>query len=269
MYREDYFPAALPAENKYIESMTKDTRKTILLIIARGWDSHQSELSLYPNLFRRLVDLSKAPLRVRTHNVIEEGEPEVKESDQAVIIGGSPHCLDENLPWMKTLKDFVRGVAETKTKMMGVCFGHQVIAEALGGKVERCSAGGELGEISIDLTELGKGDDMFRKFPTTFTALAAHRDVVTELPKGAEVLAKNTSNEYQALSMGDNIRSIQFHPEMTSGYFYDLIHRYKDTFKDLGLMKDEAHFEEMAKTLTQKDASSMSMRVLINFLEQL
>ncbi|MCK5611848.1 type 1 glutamine amidotransferase, partial [Candidatus Pacearchaeota archaeon] len=214
--------------------MTKDTRNTILLIIARGWNSHQSELSLYPNLFRRLVELSEAPLRIRTHNIIEEGEPEIEGADRAVIIGGSPHCLDEDLPWMRTLKDFVRKVAETKTKMMGVCFGHQVIVEALGGKVERCSVGGELGEVSIDLTELGKGDDVFRDFPTTFTALAAHRDVVTELPKGAEILAKNTSNEYQALSMGDNIRSIQFHPEMTSGYFYDLIHRYKDTFHQLG-----------------------------------
>ena len=267
MHRES--PSVISVENKEIEFMAQEVRDTILLIIARSWDSPESELSLYPTLFRRLADKTGKPLHIRVHNITEDPNIKLEVGDRAVIIGGSPHCLDENLPWMNTLKDFIRKVAETKVKMLGICFGHQIIAEAFGGKVEKCSVGGELGKISIDLTDLGKGDDMFKNLSTTFTTRAAHRDVVVEPPEGAQILAQNNSNEYQAFSIGPNIKTIQFHPEMTSDYFQTLIQNNKEALKEAGIIRDEDHFNEMLADASKKESSSMSMRVLINFLEQL
>lgn len=244
-------------------------RDSILLIIVRGWGSAAEELSLYPNVFKRLLEVADLPINIRVHNVTEDSEIMLLASDKAVVIGGSPHCLDEDLPWMRSLKKFIQKTAETKTKLLGICFGHQIISEALGGKVSQCQNGGELGIVGIELTEAGKLEPLFEELPGNFLSIAGHRDVVVKPPEGARILAKNQSNEYQALAIGDNIRTIQFHPEMTTDYLRGVIKRHKKLLTEMRLIKDNSGYQELIKSFNEKNSTYIGMKILMNFINNL
>lgn len=244
-------------------------RDTILFIIARGWSSSKEELTRFPDLLRKFINVKNLPLDIRVQIVTKDPDIKLLKTDKAVVIGGSPNCLDENLPWMRALKKFIKEVKSTDIKLLGICFGHQIIAEALGGKVGKCPKGGELGEVIVELTEEGKKDSVFNDISNNFTALSAHRDVVVQPPSGSVILAKNKSNEYQALSIGPNIRTIQFHPEMTTKYLRKIISTKKSLFEKLELIKSQKGYEDLLKSLSGKNSSYMSMRILMNFLREL
>lgn len=103
-----------------------------------------------------------------------------------------------------TLKQVERGVP-----VLAICFGHQLLGECLGARVEENPKGPEWGSISVAITE----DPLFEGLPPTLTVQASHRDILNGLPQGARLLASNENTEVQAYGWGDSLRAIQFHPE--------------------------------------------------------
>ena len=132
-----------------------------------------------------------------------------------VIVTGSPASTYDEEPWIIRGEDFLRRAADRSVPLYGVCFGHQLVAQAFGGRVEKCRHGWELGTVHLTLTDDGKGDPLFSDLPETFTAQMSHGDVVTELPSGATPLAQNEHSENQSFRLGDAIWGTQFHPEFT------------------------------------------------------
>ncbi|MBI4120715.1 MAG: type 1 glutamine amidotransferase [Parcubacteria group bacterium] len=135
-----------------------------------------------------------------------------------ILIGGSAHDPSEALlrPWMQRLKDTIRWVAETRIPMLGVCGGHEFIADALGGLVGENQSGREVGALPVSLTTAGRSDFLFDGLPDTFLAMQSHGHKVTVKPLGATVLAYSAMTDIQALGIGENIRTIQFHAEFSS-----------------------------------------------------
>lgn len=150
---------------------------------------------------------------VAIKNVFENEFPDKNEisSYSHVIVTGSRASVYDNMEWIKNLIDVVKILDKTDTRTLGVCFGFQIITEALGGEVKKSESFRE-GFETIELTNNGKKHFLFSGFPQRFMAYQSHGDAATKLPDNATILAKS-KNSIQAYSLR-NFRCVQFHPEI-------------------------------------------------------
>ncbi len=137
----------------------------------------------------------------------------------ALVITGSSHSVTERAPWMLRLEAYARGAIAQELPLFGICFGHQLVAQALGGAVERNPRGREIGTVLVRR----EGDDpLFASVPTELVVNATHVDSVTRLPEGARRLASSALEPTQAFAVGRSTRCVQFHPEFDG----DVMRRY-------------------------------------------
>lgn len=111
-------------------------------------------------------------------------------------------------------RNVVQYATDANLPILGVCFGHQIIAEMHGGMVSNDREQSKMGSYEVSLTEEGKRDPLFGDLPETFYAQYAHKDSVTNLPEGATLLASSPVCKFAALRYGENIYTMQFHPEV-------------------------------------------------------
>lgn len=130
-----------------------------------------------------------------------------------VIISGSPRDAWNDDPVNAHLMDVVRHCRDHSIPLLGVCYGHQILARALGGRVARHPAGLELGNTQVALTSAGQASPLFQGFPETFDVLSSHADAVLELPAGADLLVRGDFTEVQGFRWGERLFGVQFHPE--------------------------------------------------------
>jgi GMP synthase-like glutamine amidotransferase len=169
----------------------------------------------HPGIFR---DLMKERDIAWDAVELDEGEPipDLDGYDAPLVMGGPMDVFEEDIhPWLVPEKAAIReAVRERNMPYFGFCLGHQLLADALGGKCERMSAA-EVGILEIDLNENGKSDPLMAGLPTTFKALQWHGVAVTRLPEGGVVLASSPVCDIQAQRVGDCAWGIQYHVEMT------------------------------------------------------
>lgn len=139
--------------------------------------------------------------------------PEDISAYDGFVITGSRHSVYEKIPWIEQLLELVREIHRRAIRLVGVCFGHQAIALALGGKVELNPKGWDIGLIELSLTEAARGLPSFREAPSPTGILVSHMDTVTRLPEGAVHLAFSRRTEYEMYTLGDSVLSLQGHPE--------------------------------------------------------
>lgn len=180
-----------------------------VLLLKAGVTSSRATLGDYEVWFGHAAGAELTPVEAHAG----EQAPEAAAFD-AVIITGSPRSVTEPEPWMAATADVALAAAKQGTPVLGVCFGHQLLAWRLGGRVERNPKGRELGTVTVTLTDVGRQSPLFAGFPEGFEVQATHEDVVTALPPGAERLAGNDTASVQAFSLGARIFGVQFHPEM-------------------------------------------------------
>lgn len=133
-----------------------------------------------------------------------------------VILTGSLSSVRDEEPWMERLASWSLLAAERGTQILAVCFGHQLLGEALGGRVEPMEAGPEMGAVEVRLTPEGEADPLFAGLPSTLIVNQTHFDglVVPPPPGRAVRLAGNDRCPWQAYRVGSNVRGVQFHPEL-------------------------------------------------------
>lgn len=140
--------------------------------------------------------------------------PESIEECDGWAITGSKYSVYDNQPWMLTLQQFIRDVEQAEIPLVGICFGHQIIAEALGGQVVKYSGGWRLGLQSYRIVQspLIKTAHVA---PATFTLNAIHQDQIVRKPPQAEVFASADFCLYAGLRYGNRILTVQAHPEFS------------------------------------------------------
>lgn len=132
-------------------------------------------------------------------------------------------------------RNIVAYAMEKDIPILGVCFGHQLIAQMHGGMVSNDREQSKFGSHEVHLTEAGKHDPLFGQLPHTFTAQYAHKDSATNLPTGAELLASSPGCAYSALRYGARTYTTQFHPELET--FADLPLEYKPSPEASSIIK--------------------------------
>lgn len=132
----------------------------------------------------------------------------------AAIVPGSVAAVYEGAPWILRLAAYLRGLHAAAFPLLGICFGHQILAAALGGTVIRNPLGREFGFCELRLTAAGRAHPtLFAGLPDAFRGAQGHYDVVSELPPGATLLAENGYG-VQAFAHG-SVLGVQFHPEIS------------------------------------------------------
>ncbi len=179
----------------------------------------------------------------------------IDDSNGWIITGSASSVLDE-LPWMLKLEEFIRELVETNIPLFGICFGHQLIAKALNGVVEKNVLGWEIGSYPIDLTEAGNNSPIFANFKDSLHVYETHQDVVTSLPSGAIETSRNNKGN-QGFQMNDTIFGTQFHPEFSREIMQDLA----DYRQSKGGVVDDP-------TIPDADASNQILRNFIHVINE-
>ena len=167
------------------------------------------ERGRYDKYFERLLDGND--FTFQGYAVVDGEFPASVEDADGWLITGSRHGAYEDHDWIPPLEDFVRAAWAARKPMIGVCFGHQIIAQAMGGKVEKFNGGWSVGR-----TEYRMGD-------RNVAINAWHQDQVVERPEGAQVIAETDFCENAGLLYGDTFWTIQPHPEYDSDFIEGLI----------------------------------------------
>lgn len=149
------------------------------------------------------------------YTVFDYEYPQSIDECDAYIITGSQYSTYDNLEWIKQLEEYIRLLHQHKKKLIGICFGHQVIAQSLGGKVEKNNKGWEIGITATHITESFEWMRPKREF---FFSIVSHQDQVTHLPDQAINFAETNICPISGFYIENHILAFQGHPEFSKDY---------------------------------------------------
>lgn len=186
----------------------------------------------FPQWFRVAARLAGA----RTRSVdVESGETLPDPRDVAgAIITGSAAMVTERPAWSERTAGWIRDAMDAELPMFGVCFGHQLMAHALGGKVDYLPGGREIGTQTITRLAAAEHDALAGGLPPQFRAHTTHEQSVLEPPPGAIVLARSARDPNQLLRYGPHALSSQFHPEFSADVMRAYVFRKRDAMRHEG-----------------------------------
>ncbi len=132
---------------------------------------------------------------------------------RGVVIAGSHAMVTENLDWSVAIENWIPSVIRTSIPVLGICYGHQLLARAMGGVVDYHAKGAEIGTAGIKLVNEDMSDPLFKGLPKLFSAHVCHSQTVVKLPKNAVRIAENDFEPNHAFRIGPAAWGVQFHPE--------------------------------------------------------
>jgi GMP synthase (glutamine-hydrolysing) len=180
---------------------------------------------------------------------------------RGVVLTGSDAMLTDNPEWSLRTQTWLERVLAQDRPVLGVCYGHQLLAQTLGGRADWSPAGEEIGTITIDLTDIGREDPLFEGLPSTLVMQASHSQSVIELPPGARWLARNAHDPIQAFAMGSNAWGLQFHPEFDAHASCFYIEHDREKLRDQGRDPDE-----LLRAVRDSDHGRMLLRQFAAYL---
>jgi len=183
--------------------------------------AHGSPSDWFKQFFCRV---SNGGLEYKVYRTFDGEIPQSTDECDGYLITGSAASVTERAPWMLTLGDFCITAMETKP-VVGICFGHQLLCQALGGEVRMADVGWGIGVQHYAVT--GEADWMDPPIEDV-AMLTSHKDQVTTLPRGAKVLARSDFCPYAILQLGPNAITIQAHPEATRSCFKSIYEKRRE-----------------------------------------
>lgn len=189
----------------------------------------------FADWFRRAMRLDADTFKVVR---VDAGAPLPAHADIAgAVISGSGAMVTERADWSERTAGWIREAVALQTPLYGVCYGHQLMADALGGTVGWLADGREIG-TQVITRDAAAGLDGLAPLPATFPAQTTHRQSVLQPPATAEVLASSRRDPHQLLRYGPHMLSSQFHPEFTVDVMRAYISARAGTLREEGLDPD-------------------------------
>jgi len=179
----------------------------------------------YAAMFEALFLQVDSELELHFYRVIDGQFPQHVDECDAYICSGSKWSVNDDDLWIRQLEDFTRTLYYAKKGLVGICFGHQMIAKALGGQVEKSPRGWGVGIVHADvLVE----QSWMQPKQGNIALVVCHQDQVSQLPNNGRVLMSNTFCPYSMFQVGDHFLGLQGHPEFTSRYSSALMAQRRD-----------------------------------------
>lgn len=149
--------------------------------------------------------------------VFHDAELPAPDAVGGVVITGSAAMVPDLLPWSERTASWLRRVVATGLPVLGICYGHQLLAHALGGRVGDNPKGREIGTVRVRLLPAAETDPLFSGMPNELLVQATHLQSVLELPGGAVPLGESEGDPHHAFRFGSQAWGVQFHPEFDAG----------------------------------------------------
>ena len=170
-----------------------------------------------------------------------------------IVITGSAAMVSAREDWSETTAGWLRAAVQTGIPVLGVCYGHQLLAHALGGRVGLNPAGRQMGTVTAQRIGASGNDPLIGHLPLSFAAQTSHSEVVLELPPCAKRLASSPLDDNFVIRFAENVWGVQFHPEFSVPVMSKYIHYRAEALRDEGLSPDQlqAHIRDTddAKTV--------------------
>jgi GMP synthase (glutamine-hydrolysing) len=179
----------------------------------------------------------------------------------AVIVTGSPAMVSDREDWSERSAEWLADVVQRGTPVLGICYGHQLLAHGLGGRVGTNPRGREIGTVRVRLLPDAANDPLVGALDDKIAVQQTHSESVLELPPGARRLAENDCDPHQAYAIGERVWGVQFHPE----FDVDVIRAYIDARAE-ALREEGLDPEAIAVAVTETPAGALLLRRFADLL---
>ena len=176
-----------------------------------------------------------------------------------VLVTGSGSMVTERHDWSERSAEWLYDAAHKGMSIFGICYGHQLLAQTFGGKVDYNPKGREMGTVKVSLHEHAKDDPLFGELPGSISVHATHMQTVLTVPDDVTVLAYSDKDDCQAFRWKDHVWGVQFHPEFSTEHMREYIH-----VRRMALIQEGNEPKAMRKAVS---AAPDARRILRNFVE--
>ncbi|MBX9913400.1 MAG: amidotransferase [Pseudomonadaceae bacterium] len=212
----------------------------------------------YGRMFRQLFARQSITAQFDVFNVVEGCYPEADQAYDAYLITGSKADSFGTDPWILTLREYLLERYQNGDRLIGICFGHQLLALMLGGKTERAAQGWGIG---VNRYQLLEQPEWMSPALESLDMLVFHQDQVTELPANATLLASSAFCPNAAYSIGDQVLCFQAHPEFVDDYELALLNLRREF---LG----EARYQQALASMSQAHQGVVVAEWMLRFAGQ-
>ena len=222
--------------SRQLISLARDSLPVLIIQTGTALPHLRARHRDFPHWFRTGLKLHARHVVV-TH--VERGEklPDARRFGAAIITGSGAMVTDRH-DWSERTAEWLRSAMQQQLPLFGVCYGHQLMAHALGGEVGYNPRGREMGTIDIDAHDAARSDDLFGPLGSRFRAHATHLQSVLKPPRDAVVLARSALEDCHALRYSRRAWSVQFHPEFSTHAMRGYIHKRTPELNREGLDAD-------------------------------